>query len=64
MTKWMMKVTTVTPHLNEEDSLSKIADTLFDGLETQFELVNHVLELAVVEVVKEACKWTPVNHLY
>jgi hypothetical protein len=34
--------------------LSEVADTLDDGLEAQFLLVNGLLELAVSEVVKEA----------
>lgn len=34
--------------------LSEVADTLEDGLEAQFELVNDLLQLSVTEVVKEA----------
>jgi hypothetical protein len=34
--------------------LSEVADTLDDGLEAEFELVNDLLKLAVTEVVMEA----------
>jgi hypothetical protein len=34
--------------------LSEVSDTLDDGHEAQYELVNDLLELAVTEVVKEA----------
>lgn len=55
MTKWVMQVPTLTPPiLNLEDLLSEVADTLDDGHEDQFELVEDLFELAVTEVAKEA----------